>query len=325
MEHLQLLVVYPVNEIANTTCILNGASIHAQAARTLISRISSDFGTQAQVVVTRTGDELLPAARRAVSEGSSRVAAGGGDGTVNAVAGAVAGTDTALGVLPMGTLNHFAKDAGIPLDLEEAVRNLFTGRVVKVDVGEVNGRVFVNNSGVGVYPHLVRQREEQQQRHGYPKPLAFALAVGSVLRRYSRLRVKLRMTEAEALARLTPFVFVGNNKYEVAGLEIGRRTSLTSGRLWVCTAPRAGRRHLIAMAWRTLTGRVSDHELNAIEVEEFWVNPPTPWVNVSMDGEVRLVAAPLHYRIRPGALGVVLPARATSDVGRQDIEIGEHQ
>ena len=317
MERLQLLVVYPVNEIANTTCILNGASIHAQAARTLIARISSDLGTQASVVVTRTGDELLPAARRAVSEGSSRVAAGGGDGTVNAVAGVVAGTDTALGVLPMGTLNHFAKDAGIPLDLEEAVRNLFTGRVVKVDVGEVNGRVFVNNSGVGVYPHLVRQREEQQQRHGYRKPLAFALAVGSVLRRYSRLRVKLHMTEAEALARLTPFVFVGNNRYEVAGLEIGRRASLTSGRLWVCTAPRAGRRNLIAMAWRTLMGRVSDHELNAIEVEEFWVNPPTPWVNVSMDGEVRLVAAPLHYRIRPGALGVVLPARATSDVGRQ--------
>lgn len=242
------------------------------------------------------------------------MAAGGGDGTVNAVAGVVAGTDTALGVLPMGTLNHFAKDAGIPLNLEDAVRNFFTGEVAKVDVGEVNGRVFVNNSGIGVYPHLVRQREEQQ-RHGHPKWLAFALAVGSVLRRYSRLRVKLHMTEAEALARLTPFVFVGNNKYEVAGLEIGRRMSLTSGRLWVCTAPRAGRRNLIAMAWRTLTGRVSDHELNAIEVDEIWVNAPSPWVNVSTDGEVSLMAAPLHYRTRPRALSVVLPAqRAASDV-----------
>jgi len=296
-----------MKEIANTTCILNGASVHAEAARALIARVSSELGTQAQVIVTRTGGELVPLARRAVSEKNSRVAAGGGDGTVNAVAGAVAGTDTALGVLPMGTLNHFAKDAGIPLDLEAAVRNFFTGRVVKVDVGEVNGRVFVNNSGIGVYPHLVRERE-QQQRRGHSKWLAFVIAVAAVLRRYSRLRVRLHMSEAQALARLTPFLFVGNNKYEVAGLEIGRRLSLTTARLWVCTAPRAARRNLIGMAWRTLTGHVSDHELNAIEVEEIWVDAATPRINVSTDGEVSLMAAPLHYRVRPGVLGVVLPA-----------------
>ena len=296
-----------MTETADTTCVLNGKSVHVQEACALIARVSSELGTQTRVIVTRSGDELVSLARRAVSEKNSRVAAGGGDGTVNAVAGVVAGTDAALGVLPMGTLNHFAKDAGIPLDLEAAVRNFFTGRVVKVDVGEVNGRVFVNNSGIGVYPHLVRERE-QQQRRGHSKWLAFVIAVAAVLRRYSRLRVRLHLSEAEALARLTPFLFVGNNKYEVAGLEIGRRLSLTSGRLWVCTAPRPARRTLIGMAWRTLTGHVSDHELNAIEVEEIWVDAATPRINVSTDGEVSLMAAPLHYRIRPGALGVVLPA-----------------
>jgi len=91
------MAIYPVREIANTTCILNGASVHAEAARALIARLSSELGTQARVIVTRTRDELVPSARHAVSEKNSRVAAGGGDGTVNAVAGAVAGTDTALG------------------------------------------------------------------------------------------------------------------------------------------------------------------------------------------------------------------------------------
>ena len=295
-----------MNQSATSTCILNGASVHSEAARALISRVSSELGTQARVIVTRTGDELVPVARRAVSEKYARVAAGGGDGTVNAVAGAVAGSEAALGVLPMGTLNHFAKDAGIPLELEDAVRNFFTGQVVTVDVGEVNGRVFVNNSGIGIYPHIVRQREAQQ-RHGYRKPLAFILAVGSVLRRYSRLRVNLHLSEAEALARLTPFVFVGNNRYELVGLEIGRRLSLTSGRLWVCTAPRAGRKALIGMAFRTLTGRLGDRELNAVEVEEFSVQPASPWVSVSTDGEVSLMAAPLHYRIRPSVLRVIVP------------------
>ena len=301
-----------MTEVANTTCILNGAKVNAEAARALIGRIASELGTQVRVIVTRTGDELVSSARRAVSERNARVAAGGGDGTVNAVASEVVGTDTALGVIPIGTLNHFAKDAGIPLKLEDAIRNFFTGPVVKVDVGEVNGRVFVNNSGIGPYTHLVREREAQQ-RHGHAKPLAFVIAVGAVLRRYSRLRLKLHMSEAEALARMTPFVFVGNNKYEVARLEIGRRVSLTSGRLWVCTAPRPARRDLIGMAWRTLTGRASDHELNAIEVEEFLVEAATPRINVSTDGEVSLMSAPLHYRIRPGALALVAPARQASD------------
>ena len=290
------------------TFILNGASIHVGAAQSYITRISGELGVPAQIVVARSGDELSPLAARAVGEKRQRVAAGGGDGTVNAVAGAVAGTDTALGVLPIGTLNHFAKDVGIPLDLEAAVRNVFAGEVIKVDVGEVNGRVFVNNSGVGVYPHIVRQREEEQQ-HGHAKWVAFVLAVGSVLRRYSRLRLRLHMDEAEALARVTPFLFVGNNRYEVSGLEIGKRPRLDAGRLWVCAAPRAGRRNLVGMALRAFMGRVTDNELNAFEVEEIWVQPGTRWVNVSTDGEVTVMNAPLHYRVRPHALGVVVPAR----------------
>ena len=263
----------------------------------------------ANVVVARSGNELSPLAARALAESSQPVVAGGGDGTINAVAGVLAGTKIALGVLPMGTLNHFAKDVGIPLGLEAAVRNLFTGQIIKVDVGEVNGRVFVNNSGVGLYPHIVRQREEQQ-RHGHTKWVAFVIAVGSVLRRYSRLRVRVHMDEAEALAHVMPFLFVGNNKYEVAGLEIGRRMSLDSGRLWLCTASQTGRQNLVRMALRALTGRVTDHELNAFESEEIWVDTGTQRVNVSTDGEVTIMDAPLHYGIRPRALGVVVPVRS---------------
>jgi diacylglycerol kinase family enzyme len=283
------------------------ASPFMRNGRVFIARISSELGAQAEVTVTRSGDELIALATRAVGAGDARIAAGGGDGTVNAVASAVAGTSTALAVLPMGTLNHFAKDSGVPLDLEAAVRNVFTGQIVRLDVGEVNGRVFVNNSGIGVYAHLVREREAQQ-RHGHKKPVAFVIATGAVLRRYIRLRVRLHLSEAEALARLTPFLFVGNNRYQIAGLEIGRRVSLSSGRLWVLTAPRATRRELIRMAWRTLMSRMSEQELSAMEVQEFWVDPRTPRINVSMDGEVSLMTGPLHYRSRPRALGVVLPA-----------------
>jgi diacylglycerol kinase family enzyme len=292
--------------ILSPTCILNGHSVHVEEAKAHIARISEEVAVQVQVVVTKRGDDISSLAARAVSERRHPVVAGGGDGTVNAVAGKLAGTDTPLGVLPMGTLNHFAKDVGIPLNLAAAVRNLFTGQISKVDVGEVNGRVFVNNSGVGFYPHFVRQREEQE-KHGHVKRLAVMLALRSVIRRYFRLRMKVHMNQAEALEHVTPFLFVGNNRYQTSGLQIGTRPALNSGRLWVCTAPSSGRQNIVRTALRTLVGRETDQELNAFETEELWVEPGTARVNVSTDGEVNIMDAPLHYRIRHHALSVVVP------------------
>ena len=288
-------------------CILNGKSVDLQAAIGHIARISDAFGVEAQVVVTKRGDDVSSLAAQALNERRRPVVAGGGDGTVNAVAGQLAGTETALGVLPMGTLNHFAKDVGIPLKLEQAVHNLFTGQIRKVDGGEVNGRVFVNNSGIGFYPHFVRHREDQERR-GHVKRFAALLALRAMLRRYFRLCIKLHMDHAAALERLTPFLFVGNNAYQTSGLAIGRRLRIDAGRLWVCTAPRARHEKIWRPALRTLMGRPIDQDLNAFEVEEIWVEPGTARINVSTDGEVSVMAAPLHYRICPRALGVVVPA-----------------
>ena len=287
-------------------CILNGKSVHLQSAMGHIVRISGAFGAEAQVVVTKRGDDVSSLAARALNERGRPVVAGGGDGTVNAVAGQLAGTDTPLGVLPMGTLNHFAKDVGVPLNLEQAVQNVFIGHIRKVDVGEVNGRVFVNNSGIGFYPHFVRHREELERR-GHVKRIAALLALRAMLRRYFRLRIKLHLEHAEVLDRLTPFLFVGNNPYQTSGLEIGRRLRIDSGRLWVCTAPKAGREKIWRPALRTLMGRPTDQDLNAFEAEEIWVEPGTARINVSTDGEVSVMDAPLYYRIRPRALGVVVP------------------
>ena len=104
--------------ILSPTCILNGHSVHVEEAKAHIARISGEVAVEVQVVVTKRGDDISSLAARALGEHRHPIVAGGGDGTVNAVAGKLAGTDTPLGVLPMGTLNHFAKDAGIPLNLQ---------------------------------------------------------------------------------------------------------------------------------------------------------------------------------------------------------------
>src|SRR4030095_15170061 len=115
-------------------------------------------GFEAKLIVPEPGSDLIEVVRRQINGASVAVAAGG-DGTVNAVAAAVIGTPTRMGVIPLGTLNHFAKDLAIPLEIERAVDTIAGGRVVAIDVGEVNGRVFVNNSSLGLYASLVQARE----------------------------------------------------------------------------------------------------------------------------------------------------------------------
>ncbi len=288
--------------------ILNGKSVHLEAARAAIARVSAEFGLEPEIVVTRRGDDMTALARKAAARGRSPVVAGGGDGTVGAVAAALAGTDIQLGVLPMGTLNHFAKDAGIPLNLEAAVRTAFAREFVRVDVGEVNGRVFVNNSGLGFYPHFVRQREAQERR-GHVKGAAFLMALHSVVRRYLRLRLEAHLDEEEALERVTTFLFVGNNRYETSGPRIGMRPQLDSGKLWVCTGPKQARRRLLWIALKSLIGRETGDELDIFEAKEFTVDPGTPRANVSADGEVSVMDAPLRYHIWPEALWLAAASR----------------
>ncbi|MEO5735178.1 MAG: diacylglycerol kinase family protein [Rubrivivax sp.] len=102
--------------------------------------------------MARGGGEIAVKVTQAISQRADVIVAGGGDGTVSAVAAALTGGDIALGVLPLGTLNHFAKDLGLPLTLDEAVRQIAAGQTTRVDVGGVNGRVFVTNSSLGLYP-----------------------------------------------------------------------------------------------------------------------------------------------------------------------------
>ena len=245
-------------------------------------------------------------ARKVVTEGSGIVVAAGGDGTIGATASAVAGSESVLGVLPMGTFNHFAKDLGIPADLAGAVAVIARGRVIPVDIAEVNGRKFVNNSSLGIYPNIVTVRERERRR-GRSKWLAFVHATLQVLRRSPFLKVRVS-ADPEGIVHQTPFVFVGNNEYQIQGLEIGTRASIDRGRLFVYVAAPISRAELVWMALTALFRRLdSERTLSVFCVEETWIDTRRRHVRVSTDGEVRRMTSPLHYRILPGALRVLAP------------------
>jgi Sphingosine kinase and enzymes related to eukaryotic diacylglycerol kinase len=148
-------------------------------------------------------------------------------------------------------LNHFAKDLKLPIDLESCVQILKHGAVQSVDVAEVNGRVFLNNSGLGLYPAMVARREKRR-RLGQHKWIAMLLASAATLQRFPFLDVRLTAA-GQALRRRTPFVFVGNNAYRMEGINLGSRDSLSEGCLSVGIAQyRIGRWGMVRLAIRAL-------------------------------------------------------------------------
>src|SRR5918992_564533 len=288
----------------------SGANNNEDLQNHLAKSFSAARDSEVQILLAGKGEEIVELAERAVAEGADPIVAGGGDGTLNAVASVLVGTERTLGVLPLGTLNHFAKDLNIPLDVEGAVRTLIEGTVAQVDVGEVNGRIFLNNSGLGLYPHIVRHREKLQDRLGHGKWPAFLWAVLSVLRRYPFLAVRVS-TDEQAFVRHTPFVFIGNNEYAIDGLNVGGRKRLDSGHLCLYTAHRTGRLGLLRFALRALLGRLRDEkDFDALCTQEVFIETKRTRVHVATDGEVTVMRTPLYYRIRPGALRVLVPRSA---------------
>jgi diacylglycerol kinase family enzyme len=280
-----------------------------------------DAGLDAELTLAAGGAELIEAARRAREGGARLVVAGGGDGSMNAVASEIVGEGTQagirFGVLPMGTLNHFAKDLGIPLELDAAIRNLATGIPVSVDAGEVNGRIFLNNSGLGLYPDIVRDREKQQNRLGRGKWPAALWASLAALRRYPFLSIRLDVEDEQGsrqrLARRTPFVFIGNNAYTMQGLAIGARERLDGGTLSLYVAQRPTRFGLLRFAFDALRGRLGDErDFDVLHAAAFEIDTHRKRLRVATDGEVTIMAAPLRYRSLPGALTVLVPATKPS-------------
>jgi YegS/Rv2252/BmrU family lipid kinase len=261
----------------------------------------------ARVTLARSGAEIIEAAQRAVADDCPIVVAGGGDGTINAVASQLVGTGIAFGVLPLGTLNHFAKDLNIPLDLNDAIANVIAGHAIKVDAGDVNDRIFLNNSSLGLYPDIVRDREKQQRRLGRGKWFAFFWATMTTLRRYPFLHVRLSLNNKERRRR-TPFVFIGNNEYMMEGFNIGKRECLNGGQLSLYITQRPGRFGLFLLAVRALFGRLREvKDFDALVAKEILIETTHKRIRVATDGEVTVMNTPLHYRILPAALNVIVP------------------
>jgi diacylglycerol kinase family enzyme len=287
--------------------IVNAASGIGAASRVAeIAEQMARAGRDGTITEVRRSEALGRVAARVLDAGCDALVAAGGDGTVNALASVAIGGDVPLGILPLGTLNHFAKDLGIPLELEEAMKVILAGRTCAVDVGEVNGRVFLNNASLGVYPRIVQLREQYRGR-GLGKWLAALWAALAVLRRRSFMNVRIR-TQDENIVRHTPLVLVGNNAYHTTGLAAGSRSSLNQGLLALYVMNVGSRAGLLRQSWeiwRKGAGQV--RELDSLMTEDAVIEAARPAIRATLDGELLVLRTPLRCRCRPGGLRVLVP------------------
>ena len=283
----------------------------AEQAAALLATLFSEVGYEFRIDLLKAGDDLPKAIDRAIADKVDIIVAGGGDGTVNSVVNAIAGHDITLGVLPLGTLNHFARDLGLPIAMEEAAHVIVAGHTTQIDVGEVNGRLFVNNSSVGLYPRIVQLRE-RYRASGVEKWVVAAWATLRVTRQQKPLRMKIEAAGRDAV-EMTPLVFIGNNEYRMAGFDAGSRESLRGGKLALYVVKGTGRWQLFQLVWRILAGTATESGALAMATAiDAIIDVPfddrVTQLAVAVDGEVTTLDLPLRYSIRAGALRVIVPA-----------------
>ena len=281
------------------------AARHGDALKDAVERA---FAAAGVAIDLRLVDGREMASTAASVAGAPLVVVGGGDGTLGCAAAALAGTGSAMGILPLGTRNHLAGELGIPADLEGAAALIARRPIRAIDLGRVGERVFVNNASIGFYPALVRRRDE----HPAPKWLAALPATLGALGRLRHHRLRLAFDACEAAAErpvVTPLLFVGNNRYTLDRQAMGTRDALDDGVLSVFAVASRRRLALVGVALRILAGRADrDSDFAAIgDARALVVHGRSRHIDVALDGEIVRLAMPLRFRSDPGALRVVAP------------------
>lgn len=292
--------------------LVNSAAGSVAGSEDIAARVQAAFvrlGAEATVRVL-PGSAIVAVAREFMARRSSgsALAVAGGDGTISAAAGVLAGTEVPLGILPLGTLNHFAKDLGLPLELDAAAGVIAAGHTRQIDVAEVNGRVFVNNSSIGLYPFMVARRNAYQRQRGIGKLLATIPALLQTLRGASWHRLEIAAAGQRLRVR-TPCIFVGNNPYQVDLTAFGSRARLDTGELDIRVIRQQSRLGILLLPFKIALGIVHpERDVQAFRAADLEIashRHRRRSLQVSLDGEVVRMETPLRYRSSPAALRVL--------------------
>ena len=253
------------------------------------------------------GDELDDAARAAVAEDFDAIVAAGGDGTIMTVAGALMDTGHRFGVLPLGTFNYFARGLGIPEDPKGAAEVILAGGTRRVSLAEVNGQVFLNNISLGIYPTILRNREEVYARWGRRRMAAHWSAAKTFMR-FQRPLFLTVLADGQEIRVRTPLLFVARSAYQLESFGLAGAECVAQGRFAVFAAPDAGRAGMFQKAWRLVRQSMKEgRDFDLVCADEVTIAARSLHLTVACDGEKMRMRAPLRLRVHKDALEVFAP------------------
>ena len=276
--------------------------------RALLERRLAPACAGFEIRVARRGRDLPGLARQVAAEGFDLVVAVGGDGTQSAVADALAGGDAAMGVLPGGTFNYFARDLGVGETMDAGIDTLLEARAVPVDLGEVNGLHFVNNISFGAYPKILKTREGIYRRWGRSRIAAY----WSVLVALRRLRRPMRLTtrvDGQERHLTSALVFVARSAYQLENFGLEGADAIRGGQMVVLIARASRAMPLFRSALRLALGQSARNEdFDMIVTDAIDIETPDRAQLVAHDGEKTRMTSPFRIRVRHGVLRVLCPA-----------------
>ena len=245
---------------------------------------------------------------RAMASGAETIVAAGGDGTITALAASLVGTKHNLAILPLGTVNALAKDLHVPLVLADAVKSMATSEVRRIDVGEVNGRIFLHKVVVGLIPGLAAGREKIRGRQDAGAKIGFMRYFFRRLLRAKRMAVVIETDTGTRRVERVQAIAVASNSYDEGMGQFFSRQALDRGTLTLYVLSRFTVRDFLRLTTRMLVGNWrSDAALSVDSVKSVTINARKDLIKVMFDGEVESLHTPLQFDIRPLALSVLVP------------------
>jgi len=306
----------------NLTLVLNrnAGTLRGLDPRQAAEEIAQIFREQGHKVRTdvRAGRDAIAAITRICREKScDAIVVGGGDGTVSAAAAAAAESGLALGILPLGTMNLFARSLAIPLDMRAAAEALASGERRSVDIGEVNGRLFIHHVTLGLHPRMIRLRERLSYASRLGKIWANVQAWWMALRQPPRLDAHIT-ADGRSFSRRTAAILVSNNALGEGHLPYA--DDLRQGRLGLYVTTSRRWRDLLELTARVTLGEISENPLlESVLAKEVTIDLPHAAVNASVDGEIVSLETPLRLAVRERGLIVLRPARRPAEAAGDDL------
>ena len=284
--------------------------------KTTIGNILRESGREFEFLESSGAESIDKLAERAVAQAKARqgvVVAAGGDGTLNAVANAVLGSGCPFGVLPQGTFNYFGRDNAISQDSSKATQVLLGGLISPVQAGRVNGKLFLVNASVGLYPQILEDRETWKQQLGRSRIVAFLSGMATLLK--ARRQLKLQIDSGgQSMSLRTPTLFVGNNRLQLtrAGIDAQHAQAVAQGQLTAVAVRPIGTLALFGLLVRGMLGRLGEAEhIQSFSFRRLTVVPKgLKRIKVATDGEIVWMKTPLVFEVAPQPLLLLVPATA---------------